>query len=131
MADRALDVERIQRVGPEDPPPRSTCYTTPTVQQSECAGPMMNVPPKCDLLLIGFWETATDDNRDPRSRRGHNATPPYLDPLCPASPRPLRQGHSTLTARRRSVSGAWRDEIKELGIGSCVPVGGHYQGERQ
>lgn len=25
----------------------------------------MNVPPKCDLLLIGFWDTAAVDNRGP------------------------------------------------------------------
>ena len=25
----------------------------------------MNVPPKCDLLLIGFWDTLAVDNRGP------------------------------------------------------------------
>lgn len=25
----------------------------------------MNVPPKCDLLLIGFWDTPAVDNRGP------------------------------------------------------------------
>lgn len=27
---------------------------------------MMNVPPKCDLLLIGFWDTPAVDNRGPQ-----------------------------------------------------------------
>lgn len=25
----------------------------------------MNVPPKCDLLLIGFWDTPAADDRGP------------------------------------------------------------------
>lgn len=32
----------------------------------------MNVPPKCDLLLIGFWDTPAVDNRGPEWQ-----TPPH------------------------------------------------------
>lgn len=34
----------------------------------------MNVPPKCDLLLIGFWDTLAVDNRG----REWQTTPPHL-----------------------------------------------------
>lgn len=34
----------------------------------------MNVPPKCDLLLIGFWDTPAVDKRGPEWQTAPHAS---------------------------------------------------------